>query len=74
MALDEKGFQRLFNTDLATLGGAELARRIGVGPQHISDVKHGHRMPGPKVLAYYGLEKVVETVRTVTYVPAKKGK
>lgn len=67
MPLDEKGFQKLFLTDLATIGGAELARRIGVGPQHISDVKHGHRMPGPKVLAYYGLEKKVETVRSVTY-------
>lgn len=72
MALDEKGFQKLFRTDLATLGGVKLAEEIGVSPQHISDVKQGHRTPGPKVLAYYGLEKVVKVVRVVTYVAAAK--
>jgi len=65
--LDENAFRKLFRTDLATMGGAELARQIGVSPQHISDVKQGHRAPGPKVLAFYGLKKVVRIKRSVSY-------
>lgn len=67
VTLNQKDFLRLFRTDLVKLGGAELARQIGVSPQHISDVKGGNREPGPKILDFYGLEKTVEVVRRVTY-------
>jgi len=70
--MTETEFLRLLRTDLVLLGGAKLAEAIGVSPQHISDVKHGHRGPGPKVLAYYGLEKVVRSERHVSYVLAGK--
>lgn len=64
-------FMKLFKTDVATHGGAEMARRIGCPPQHISDVKSGYRSPGPAVLAHYGLEKHVDVVRIVTYSKVK---
>lgn len=69
--LSEKGFLRMFRTDLVTWGGVKLAELIGVSPQHVSDVKHGNRGPSPAVLAYYGLKKHVETVRKVTYTKVK---
>lgn len=65
--MDHLGFLRLFQRDLALHGGAQLAERIGVSPQHVSDVKKGRRAPGPAVLSYYGLEKTVKVVRVITY-------
>jgi transcriptional regulator with XRE-family HTH domain len=34
-----------------------LADKIGVSAPYLSDVLNGNRNPGPKVLAYLGLER-----------------
>ncbi len=42
------------------LGTAKaLADRIGVSTAYLSDVFLGHRTPGPKILAFLGIERVV---------------
>jgi transcriptional regulator with XRE-family HTH domain len=38
---------------------AEMAEKIGVSPQYLSDVLNEKRGPGDKILAYLGLEKVI---------------
>ena len=40
-------------------GQADLARKLGVRDQDLSDVVHGRRPPGPMLLAAMGLRKVV---------------
>lgn len=37
----------------------ELARRIGVSPQYLSDIIAKRREPGPKILKALGYTKVV---------------
>jgi hypothetical protein len=39
-----------------------LAKEIGCSKAYLSYVLNGHRAPGPKVLAYLGLERVQSTV------------
>lgn len=36
-----------------------LAKELGVGEPYLSDVIHGRRDPGPKILKALGLERVV---------------
>lgn len=33
-----------------------LASEMGISPAYLSDILCGHRSPGPKVLAFFGLE------------------
>jgi predicted transcriptional regulator len=37
----------------------ELAREIGVSPQHLNDVFNHRRAAGPSILRYLGLEYVI---------------
>jgi transcriptional regulator with XRE-family HTH domain len=49
-------------------GGRSLrafAREIGVSPMYLSDLYHGRREPGPTILSYLQLEKVV--TRSIEY-------
>jgi transcriptional regulator with XRE-family HTH domain len=43
----------------------DLAREIGVSETYVSLVLAGKRQPGPKVLTFLGLRRVV--TRTITY-------
>lgn len=44
-----------------------LAKHLGVSEPYLSDVIHGRRDPGPKLLKALGLDRVV------SYQPAKRG-
>ncbi len=33
------------------LAAKDIAKRVGVSPQHLSDIRHGRRSPGDKVVA-----------------------
>lgn len=41
-----------------------LAREIGISPMFLTDILKGRRGPGPKVLAYLGLEEIKVIQRT----------
>lgn len=43
----------------------EYAASIKCSPSYLSDILHGRRAPGPKVLKALGLDRGIETV--VTY-------
>ena len=36
-----------------------FARKIGISPQYLNNVVHGEARPGPAILRYLGLKKVV---------------
>lgn len=38
---------------------AAAAAKIGVSPSHIGDIIDGSRDPGPSVLDYFGIQKVI---------------
>lgn len=55
--------QRLVD-ECAKVGGQKAwATQYGLSPQHVNDVVHGRREPGPGVLIPLGLQRVV------TYAP-----
>ena len=37
----------------------KIAAVIGVSAPYLSDVMHGNRLPGPKVLKYLGLRRII---------------
>ncbi len=39
----------------------KLAAKMKISPAYLSDVRLGNREPGPSVLDFFGLEKVVTT-------------
>lgn len=49
----------LLKTRLKRVSLRELARTIGCSVAYLSDVTNGKRDPGPKILRYLGLKKVV---------------
>lgn len=49
----------LLKTKLKRVSLRELARTIGCSPPYLSDVMNGKRDPGPLILRYLGLRKVV---------------
>lgn len=60
---------RLVRAAIAEAGGVRpLARKWGVSPAHVCDMKRGFRRPGPRVLRHLGLKKVV----SVTYIAKEK--
>lgn len=50
----------------------EFAKVLGCSAPYLSDIYRGNRDPGPLILNYLGLEKVVK--REITYRRAAKGK
>jgi len=48
---------RLMADDMST--HAALAKKIGISPQYLHDILAGRREPGPKVLAFLKIKKVV---------------
>lgn len=51
--------QRLVD-ECAKVGGQKAwAAQFGLSPQHVNDVVHGRREPGPGVLIPLGLQRVV---------------
>lgn len=58
---------QLLKTDLQHLAQAQLAKKIGISAQQLSDVLNERREPRGRILDYYGLEMCVtyrEKVRT----------
>lgn len=48
----------------------DFGKKLGVSGMFISDIYHGRRSPGPKILKYFGIGKNRRTV--VEYVVFKK--
>ncbi len=57
----------VLKSEVQRLGSQKaLAAKMGISLPYLSDIIQGRREPGPKVLAYLGLE------RQITYVKVKK--
>lgn len=56
----------LLREQIAKASLRKLALQIGCSAAYLSDVMRGNRLPGPKVLKYLGLRKIV--TKTVQYV------
>jgi|GEM_PF-4516284 transcriptional regulator with XRE-family HTH domain len=48
----------------------EYAKEIGVSAPYLSDVLHGNRNPGPKILKHFGIKRTKKI--TVEYVFTKR--
>lgn len=60
----EEQIIKMLRAYCATQGSqVAAAARLGVSVQHVNDILHGHRKPGPKILKALGLKKVVSYVR-----------
>ena len=59
---------KMLRERLADCTQADLADRIGISPQFLSEILHEKRNPSDTVLNFLGLEKVI------TYRPKTRGK
>jgi transcriptional regulator with XRE-family HTH domain len=53
----------LLKTMQGTKSQIEFAKEIGISAPYLSDIYHGNRAPGVKVLRKLGLQKNVEYVK-----------
>jgi hypothetical protein len=66
--LDSDAFLRFFEARIGEFPSLRAAaRRWRVSAAYLSDLRHGRREPGPKILKALRLTKKVRVVRTVRY-------
>lgn len=66
--LDEDAFRRFLEAHIQEFPSLRAAaRRWRVSAAYLSDLRHGRREPGPKILRALHLTKRVKVQRTVRY-------
>lgn len=57
--MNRKQLQDFIVARMGSMKQKEFAAKLGITPQFLNDILHGHRNPGPIVLKALGVEEIV---------------